>query len=193
VKSPDESGKTVDARVVRTRQDVLRAAIDLLVTDGLDGVTQPNVARRAGYSKATVYTHWPERLDLIRDAFAMLGRMPHHEPVGDLRADLVGELHSFRNAMQQYRLDRVLAVLAEGSTAWPELVPIRDEFVADGERPIRSLLARHLRGARLDSAVLMLCGAVVHSMLMRGDPPSDAVISRAVDAVMAMVEPPPTR
>ncbi len=190
---PDASAKTVDARILRTRHDVLHAAIDIVITDGLDGVTQPNVARRAGYSKATVYAHWPERLDLIRDAFAMLGEMPHHEPVGDLRSDLIGELHSFRRAMQAHRLDRILAVLAEGSTAWPELGPVRDRFVAEGERPIRSLLSRHLRGARLDAAVLMLCGAIVHSMLMRGDLPGDAVIGRAVDAVIAMVEAPPTR
>lgn len=190
---PDASGKTVDARIVRTRHDVLQAAVDIVITDGLDGVTQPNVARRAGYSKATVYTHWPDRLDLIRDAFAMLGEMPHHELVGDLRSDLIGELRGFRSAMREHRLDRVLAVLAEGSIARPELVPVRDRFVADGERPIRSLLSRHLRGARLEAAVLMLCGAIVHSRLMHGDLPSDAIIGRAVDAVMAMVEATPTR
>jgi AcrR family transcriptional regulator len=180
--------KALDARIVRTRHDVLHAAIDIVVTEGLDALTQPNVARRAGYSKATVYAHWPDRLDLVREAFALLGEMPHHVPTGDLRADLVGELHSFRRAMEEHRLDRVLGVLAERSTALPELVPIRDRFVAEGERPIRMLLARHLRGARLDAAVLMLCGAIVHAALMRGDRPSDAVIARAVDAVVAMVD-----
>jgi AcrR family transcriptional regulator len=188
VTPPKASGKNVDARILRTRHDVLHAAISIAITDGLDGVTQPSVARKAGYSKATVYAHWPDRLDLIRDAFALLGEMPHHEPLGDLRADLVGELQSFRQAMQTHRLDRVLAVLAEGSTARPELGAIRDRFVGDGERPIRSLLSPHLCGAQLDAAVLMLCGAVVHSVLLRGDLPSDEVIDHAVDAVMAMIE-----
>ena len=41
-------------------------------------------------------------LDIIRDAFAMLGDMPHHQPVGDLHTDLIGELHSFRRAMQAH-------------------------------------------------------------------------------------------
>lgn len=184
--------KALDARIVRTRHDVLHAAIEVVITEGLDALTQPNVARRAGYSKATVYTHWPDRLDLIRDAFALLGGMPHHVATGDLRADLVGELQSFRLAMEEHRLDRVLGVLAERSTALPELVPIRDRFVADGERPIRTLLARHLRGARLDAAVLMLCGTIVHAALMRGERPSDTVIARAVDAVIAMVEASPS-
>jgi hypothetical protein len=46
---------------------------------------------------------------------------------------------------------------------------------------------------RLDAAVLMLCGAVVHSTLMRGVPSGDAVIGRAVDGIMAMIEAPPTK
>jgi AcrR family transcriptional regulator len=184
----DEENRPVDARIVRTRHDVLHAAIEIVVGEGLDALTQPNVARRAGYSKATVYAHWPDRLDLVRDAFALLGEMPHHEPVGDLRTDLIGELHSFRRAMHEHRLDRLLSVLAERSTASADLAPIRDRFVQEGERPIRLLLSRHLRGARLDAAVLMLCGTIVHAALMRGERPGDAVIARAVDAVMAMVE-----
>ena len=182
------AGRNFDARVVRTRADVLDAAVRVVVEDGLDALTQPGVARAAGYSKATVYAHWPDRLDLIRDTFERLGEMPHHQPTGDLRADLVGELRSFRRAMEEQHLDRILVVLAERATTVPALAPIRDRFVADGERPIRRLLARHLRGARLEAAVLMLCGSVVHAALLRGDRPSDVVIDRAVDAVMAMVE-----
>lgn len=184
----EPSDRAVDARIVRTRHDVLNATIDLLISEGLEAVTQPAVARHAGYSKATVYAHWPDRLDLVRDAFALLGEMPHHEPVGDLRTDLLGELHSFRRAMQVHRLDRVLAVLAERSTVLPELQEVRDRFVTEGERPIRAVLSTHLRGARLDAAVLMLCGLVVHSTLMRGTPPSDTVIARAVDAVLASID-----
>ena len=189
----DTSTRALDARVVRTQHDVLAAAVEIVIEEGLDALTQPHVARRAGYSKATVYAHWPDRLDLIRDAFARLGEMPHHEPVGDLRRDLTGELRSFRRAMEEHHLDRLLAVLAERSIAVPELAPIRDRFVADGERPIRALLAPSLRGARLDAAVLMLCGTIVHAAMLRGERPSDAVIDRAVDAVMAMIGDAPSR
>ena len=181
------TGRGLDARVVRTRADVLQAAVRIVVEDGLDALTQPGVARAAGYSKATVYAHWPDRVDLIRDTFERLGEMPHHEPTGDVRADLVGELRSFRQAMEEQHLDRILAVLAERATTVPALAPIRDRFVADGERPIRRLLARHLRGARLEAAVLMLCGTVVHAALLHGERPTDAVLDRAVDGVMAMI------
>jgi AcrR family transcriptional regulator len=191
--TPQESSvKPLDARVVRTRHDVVRAAIEILISDGLDALTHPNVARRAGYSKATVYAHWPDRIDLIRDAFARLGDVPHHVPTGNLRTDLIGELQGFRSAMEIHHLDRVLAVLAEASTAMPELAPIQERFVADGERPIRKLLSPHLRGARLEAAVFLLCGTVVHPALMHGRPPTNAVIAHAVDAALTLVDTPTT-
>jgi AcrR family transcriptional regulator len=174
----------LDPRVVRTRNDVLEASIDVLINQGWDAVTQPNVARAAGYSKATVYAHWPERLDLLRDTFARYGDIPHHDRTGDLRTDLTGEMRTFRAAMVDHRLDRVLAVLAERSSVLPETAEIRERFVEAGEGPMRSMLKNVPRGPRREAAVLMLCGLVTHSVLMHGEPPSDRVIDAAVDMVL---------
>ena len=169
---------------MRTRHDVLRAAITVLVEQGWEAVTQPAVARAAGYSKVTVYAHWPDRLDLIRDAFARYGDMPHHEPTGDLRTDLIGELVSFRTAMTDHHLDRALAVLAERAATVPEMVAVRDAFVADGEQPLRVLLSTVVDGPVLDAAVLALCGMVLQAVLLHGRAPDDATITAAVDLVL---------
>jgi AcrR family transcriptional regulator len=177
--------EALDARVVRTRRDVLGATIEQLVDGGWDSVTHARVAQRAGYAKATLYAHWPDRLALVRDAFASFGAMPHHEPTGDLRADLVGELVSFRTAMTEHRLDRALAVLAERAGPVPELTEVRDAFVQDGERPMRRVLEPLLSGARLEAATAMLCGAIVHPVLLRGTSPSDEEIAVVVDVVLA--------
>ena len=174
----------LDPRVVRTRHDVLQAAVEVLVDEGWDAVTFPHVARVAGYSKATVYAHWPDRLALVRDALARFGAMPHAEPVGTLREDLLTELRSFRTAMVEHRLDRALAVLAERTPTVPELVPVLEAFVADGERPLRERLGPLLTAPQVEAAVLMLCGAVVHSRLLHGAPPSDEVLAEAVEAVL---------
>lgn len=173
-----------DPRVVRTQHDVLQAAIDLLIEDGWEALTLPAVARRAGYSKATLYAHWPDRLALVREALTRWGRMPHAEPVGTLREDLVIELRSFRAAFVEHRLDRALLVLAERAPTEPELVPVRDAFVADGERVLRERLAPLLPPSAVEAATLMLCGAVLHAVLLHGRAPSDRVLSTAVDAVV---------
>lgn len=173
-----------DPRVVRTREDVLQATVDVLVEEGWDALTLPHVARRAGYSKATLYAHWPDRLALLRDALAHWGQMPHLPPAGGLRDDLLVELRSFRAAMVEHRLDRALVVLAERAPNEPDLVPLRNAFVADGERVMRERLRPLLPPSAVDAAVLMLCGAVLQSVLLHGRAPSDRVLATAVDAVV---------
>jgi AcrR family transcriptional regulator len=87
----------VDARVIRTRNDVCRAALNVLIDEGRDAVTQPHVAAVAGYSQTTVYEHGPTKVDVLRDSLARLGdEVGHHAPVGELRADLIQERTVFR-------------------------------------------------------------------------------------------------
>jgi len=110
--------------------------------------------------------------------------MPHHEPTGDLRADLIGELTSFRAAMTDHRLDRALAVLAERAGPVPELIELRNAFVEDGERPMRRTLETVLSGSRLETVTAMLCGAIVHPVLLRGHSPTDEEITTVVGALL---------
>lgn len=178
-------GASVDPRVVRTRNDVLPVAVRVLIDQGWEAVTPSRVAKEAGYSRATVYAHWPERMDLLRDAFAHYGEMPHYEPTtADPGANLRGELRSFCRAMVEYRLDRALATLAERAQTHPEVISIRDAFVADGERPMRATLADVMSGAELEASLQMLTGMVTHSFLMHGGAPGDDVIDAAVDIVL---------
>ena len=87
--------------------------------------------------------------------------------------------------MVEHRLDRALVVLAERSGPVPELVEVRDAFVEDGERPMRRLLAGVLDEPSLGAVTAMLCGAVVHPVLLRGHVPSDEELTVVVDVVMA--------
>lgn len=175
----------LDARVVRTRNDILRTALDVLLDEGRDAVTYPRIAQAAGYSRATVYKHWPTRVDLLRDTFGRLGEVEHHPPTGDLRVDLTAELAVFRSSMTDQRLDRALAALADLTVSMAELVEVRNRLVADGERTVRALLATVLSGDRLEATTLMLCGAVLQSALMHGAVPTEQVVGAAVDVIVS--------
>jgi hypothetical protein len=87
--------------------------------------------------------------------------------------------------MVEHRLDRALVVLAERTGPVPELAGVRDAFVDDGERPMRELLAGVLSGPALGAVTGMLCGAVVHPVLLRGHVPTDRELGVVVDVVMA--------
>ena len=180
----DEGPVTLDARVVRTRKDVLGAALQVLHEDGADALTHARLAELAGYSKATVYKHWPSRADIIRDAFRYLGDLPHSTPTGDLRTDLIAEMTLFRDLMRDRALDRGLAVLADVAMQSQELAAVRDEIVGAGERVMRSVLAHRFTGADLEAAVHMLVGTTINSALLHGRIPRDDVIAAAVDLVL---------
>src|ERR1700744_442519 len=179
-----EAGPPVDARVIRTRNDILRATLEVLTSQGLDGLTHPHLAEVAGYSRATLYHHWPNRTALLLDAFSYRGAGEPSTPAGDLRADLLAELTMFRTEMQRQGLDRALDVPAAVTAFEPDLAEVRDQLVTDGEHVTRGLLAPVLDGADLEAAVQMLTGAVLNSALLHGKLPSDDVIAAAVDTVL---------
>lgn len=181
------SGKAApgeDARVIRTRADVGRTALDVLVTEGSDAVTHARVAELAGYSKTTLYTHWPTRMDLLRIALDAIGELPHTEPSGDLRADLIGELTSFRTAVVDLHLDKVLYAMAQWASV-DTMAEIRDSLNSEAQRPIRTMLENVFDGAQLEAAISMLAGVVACPSLMFGTVPGDDVIEAAVDMVLA--------
>ena len=172
-----------DARVSRTRGDVARAALELLTSEGSDAVTHARVAEIAGYSKTTLYTHWPARIDLIAMAIESLGEMPHHELTGDLRADLIGELKVFRAGVVDMRLDRVLSGMAEWASV-EQMAQIRNRVNTDGQHQMYEMLGERFSGAALDAAVSMLTGVVACPAIMFGTVPDDDVIEAAVDVVL---------
>ena len=63
-------------QVQRTRRLLLEAAERLLRLGGPDSVTHLRVAEEAGVSRATVYRHWPERVDMLTDMLVAGNALP---------------------------------------------------------------------------------------------------------------------
>ena len=176
-------GTGEDARVARTRADVARAALKVLTVEGSDAVTHVRVAELAGYSKTTLYTHWPSRVELIALALDAIGELPHHDRTGDLRDDIIGELAAFRGGIIEMRLDRILTGMAQWASV-DEMRVIRDKINNSGQGQMRAMLGEFLDGAELEAALSMLTGVVACPSIMFGTLPEDDVIAAAVDIVL---------
>jgi AcrR family transcriptional regulator len=176
-------GAGEDARVARTRADVARAALHVLTDEGSDAVTHARVAELAGYSKTTLYTHWPARVDLIVLAVDALGELPHHERTGDIRDDVIGELAAFRGGITEMRLDLILTGMAQWASV-EEMRVIRDKINSSGQGQMRAMLGEIFHGAELEAALSMLTGVVACPSIMFGTLPDDDVIDAAVDIVL---------
>jgi AcrR family transcriptional regulator len=184
---PNPSDPVEDARVARTRADVGRAALEVLTQEDWEAVTHARVAEKAGYSKTTLYTHWPSKSDLVAMALDAVGELPHHDRTGDMRSDLIDELVLFRTAIRDMRLDRILLAMAQ-SAGVEEMFRIREDFNRRGQHLVRDMLAEVFSGPRLEAAVSMISGVVACPTIMFGELPDDDVIAAAVDIVLSSVK-----
>lgn len=140
----------------------MQAAATLLLAGGWDGVTHAEVARQAGYSRATLHTHWPTRLALIGAAIDQVCDQAAHPPAtGNLRDDLRASLLDFADDLIEGHLDRLLAGLVEHADQGEEVRLLRLKLYETGTRSMRSILADHLEPADVASALSLLVGAVL--------------------------------
>jgi AcrR family transcriptional regulator len=176
---------SVDPRVLRTRRDVVDAATALFMAEGWAAVTHAEVARRAGYSKATIYAHWPTRLDLVRASVNQLcGAAQHPEPTGDLRADLVRELIDFADDLSRGHLDRVLGGVIERAGSDPQVDELRQQLYEEGTRPMEAILSSHLPPETVEPSLMLLTGGVLVRVAFQGRPADQAFIEDLVDRVL---------
>jgi len=83
------------------REQVLAAAGELLLAEGMAGFTIEKVAARAGASRMTIYKWWPSRGALALDGYATKVRTVLEFPdTGDIEADLRAQLHTFMRVIR---------------------------------------------------------------------------------------------
>lgn len=186
----EKQQKHMDPRVRRTRADVDRVAGQLLLEKGWNQVTHANVARASGYSRATLYKHWPQTIDLLRAAFLHLGGLPHGEATGDLRADLVSEMEAFRRVLIDDKLAVSLVALADRAATSPEIAEVRDHFLGEGQALLRELISRGIRtcalrsGIEVGPAADMLSGALVWRVAVMGTKVGRSYVEAVVDVFL---------
>lgn len=185
------SGTTIDPRVTRTREAVLDAAREILVEDGWEDVTLGKVALRSGLARATLYRHWPNRLDLLEDLIREEGRLTHTVPTGDLRADLVAELEAFRSAVTGSGLGHALIAIAHRARTDAAFAELNGTMRAEGVSVLMMILAdAQGRGElrtdlRSATATATLVGPVLYGFLFDDETRDPDLITDIVDQFIA--------
>ncbi|MDO7881861.1 TetR/AcrR family transcriptional regulator [Salinibacterium soli] len=186
-----------DPRVARTRRDVVAAAAEVLLADGWEHVTHAEIARRSGYARGTIYTYWPQRLDLVRDAVDLICDEAHHpQPTGDLRADLLVALEDFAADLSTGRLARILGGVIERTGSDPVVDQLRRRLYDTGTAGLRRALEVHLSPGDVDVPLAVMTGAVLVRVAFDAQSASRPFLSDVVDRALAGVARPeesPTR
>jgi AcrR family transcriptional regulator len=168
------------------RRAILRAARELLDSNGPAGLTIEGIAARAGVGKPTIYRWWPDR-----NAVAMAALMdsesaasaPHKQraPLESLRAQLSQVVAVFAT-----RVGRTVAAMIASADSDSELAKsFRNHFILarrdEGRRLLHAAIERGdvRRDANVEVALDMIYGALFYRMLM-GHAPLDDALSKQI-------------
>lgn len=175
---------------------ILKAALELFVSRGLEGASIEQIAKRAGVARVTVYRRWSSKEDLLADAIetarTVIPDLPIWQDTDAVLPD-PGErlLESWVSALAQPQLRTVLAQLIGSSTSNPRL---RDTYWQHHVLPRRTLIGEKLERAKrdgelpadVDPDVLMdmMVGAVLYRLLLQPEPASEPEIREYIAEVI---------
>lgn len=171
---------------------ILRAAVEEMAEVGYGGVTIESIAARAGVGKSTIYRHWPDKLELIADAFETF----HEQLVPDLGDRSVHEslallLAHLAEVVIDSTWSRCIPALIEGAERDPRVREFHHRYAADRRQALIDLIVRGIRDGEVrgevdpELAVSALLGAIFYRRLWTPHPLDPVETRRLVELVLA--------
>jgi len=124
------------------RARIQQAAIDLLIEGGFINLTCDAIAQRSGTSKSTIYRWWPNKVQVVIDAF--IGELSPHLPIcpaDTLEEFVANQVSQFIEAVDGRNGQLLAAMLAAA-----QVVPaVHDAYQAHWLQPRREHLRSELK------------------------------------------------
>lgn len=179
-------------RIEGEREDeILDAAVRLLMEVGYDRLTMDAVAKESRASKATLYRRWETKASLVVEALVRAKSAPQIESndTGSLRADLLATFCGTEG--MSGAATGILGAVITALRSDPEFAEeFRAKFIAPKLAVSRAIYERaQARGEiapdiDIDIVAPALAGILLHRAFILGVPPDDATIERVVDHVI---------
>ncbi|MDQ4054698.1 MAG: TetR/AcrR family transcriptional regulator [Actinomycetota bacterium] len=173
----------------QVRGEVLHAAGELLLSEGMGGFTIEKVAAHSGASKMTIYKLWPSKGALALEGyFTTVEETLAFPTTGDAEADLRAQLHAFVDLLTETNAGRALAELIGQAQTDPALM---EAYLTTYSGPRRRLAVARLDAGRAqgqlrsdldaESVVDQLWGACYHRLLLPNQALDHDFADRLVD------------
>jgi AcrR family transcriptional regulator len=176
----------------RTDEAILEATRELLIEQGVHGLTMEGVASRAGVAKTTLYRRYRSKHQLALAVLVdMVEQVVAVEDLGDTRAELIAFVNGAVRVLGSTLMGRVMQGLVSDLATDPELAKaFREQVVAARLAEVRRLIHKGIERGDLKTGTdyelvhEMLFGPVYYRLLLSGAPLDKNLAERIVDAVL---------
>jgi AcrR family transcriptional regulator len=181
---------------------IVDATLELIVEDGLTGLSVEAVAARAGVGKATIYRRWPSKEALVSHALARLGEdvLPLVAQ-GGVREQLVEVMEQIRCKSPETHSGRIMPRMLSHATRSPELFTLYfDQVMRPRRERVRRILAAGVEAGELrpdldlDLVVTLVSAPMLYLNLVQSaiGAPGPGCSEALVDALLAGLAARPT-
>jgi AcrR family transcriptional regulator len=184
--------------MAEVREDVLKAAAEILLRDGMAAFTIERVAAEAGVSKTTIYKWWPSKGALAFDGYFHATESKLEFPdTGDIAADLRTQLHAFVRLVAATPAGRVVSELVGHAQTDPDLAKaMRASYTSPRRRLAVEALKRAQQRGQIhpdvdpEAVVDQLWGACYHRLLLTGLPITKRFADKLLSNLLLGIQPP---
>ena len=168
-----------DPRAQRSREAILRAAVDLIAEGGIRAASAQAVSRRAGVNRATVYRHWPQLGDLHGAALVAMLHSVEPPDTGDLRTDLENVAVGLARSLQTSPWRVLLPCLIGDGATDPRIADLHGQFIRDRREIGAKIIERAKQRGQLtpetDAAAVLeaVVGPIYYRVLLTREAISD--------------------
>lgn len=180
-----------------TEAKIFAATRELLIADGVQGLTVEGVAARSGVAKTTIYRRYRSKHDLALAVVLHMVRQVVAVPeLGDTRAELIAFVNGAVTVLGSTPMGRVMQGLVSDLATDAELAgAFQEQVVAVRLAEVRRLLEIGVARGQVRTDVdvelahELLFGPVYYRLLLSGAPLDEGLAERIVEAVMAWLSP----
>jgi AcrR family transcriptional regulator len=177
----------LDPRVVRSRQCILEATVQLMAERGVPAVSVEAIAERSGVAKTTIYRHWPTREALLVDAWRSVGyRDPPSAPAAGIDERVVQIALAVGTRISTPPMSVLLPDLLAAAERDPKMREMKDGLLRTRRRPLFDELLEATRTGALPAdvdvelLVALIVGPIYYQRLIVQQPVTDEFVERVV-------------
>jgi AcrR family transcriptional regulator len=185
-----------DPRIVRSRQAVVKAAVELIAESGLERTTIEAIAARSGAAKTTIYRHWPDKSAVLRDAIRAVIPSATAPDSGRLRNDLATFARDVAVILNTAPTSGIIPGLIDSAEREQEPAELLAQFAKERRHPVLRAVTRAVErgeagpGNDADLIASLLLGPLFYRRLVSREPVTDSFVERVTGAVLDALEPP---